>query len=397
MSEVSLLLLGLTTVSAVYWLAALIAARGFGRLRVPSTEFHPPVTVLKPLCGADQYLYENLRSFCEQNYPGFQVIFGVRASDDPAIRVVRRLIREFPDRDLTLVISDRLVGANLKVSNLANLYQHAKYRTLVLSDSDIRVGPDYLRMVVAPLEDRRVGLVTCLYKGVATDGIWSTLGAMFINEWFFPSALVATRLETLRYGFGATLACRKEMIEAIGGFESLAGYLADDYMLGRLLTSRGFSIVLSPYVVETVVVERQFTTLFFHELRWTRTFRTARPLGYLLSVVTYGLPLSLLLLVASRFAGVAVIAFIGHLVLRLINGVVVRRVLRAPGQWSVMWLVPMRDALSFTLWILSFVGRSVRWNGHRFRVHRDGTFRLIREPGAGAVTSTPVRERPATG
>lgn len=397
MSEVSLLLFGLTAVSALYWLGAIFAARGFGRQRVPRTEFAPPVTVLKPLCGADQYLYDNLRSFCEQNYPTFQVIFGVRASDDPATRVVHRLIREFPDRDLMLVVSDRLIGANLKVSNLANLYRHAKYRTLALSDSDIRVRPDYLKMVVAPLEDRQVGLVTCLYKGVPKDGVWSALGAMFINEWFFPSALVASRLETLRYVFGATIACRAEMIEVIGGFESLAEYLADDYMLGRLLTYRGFSIVLSPYVVETVVVERQFKMLFFHELRWTRTFRTARPLGYLCSVVTYGLPLSFLFLVASSFAAAAVVVFAGHLALRLINSVVVRRVLRAPGPWSVIWLVPVRDALSFTLWILSFLGRSVRWNGHRFRVHRDGTFRLIAESGASVVTPGPVRERAATG
>src|SRR5574337_1323744 len=375
MSEVSLLFFGLTIVSAVYWLGAIVVAGRFGRRRVHPTGFSPPVTVLKPLCGDDRHLYDTLQSFCEQDYPAFQVIFGVRDRKDPAARVVQRLIREFPNCDLQLIVSDRLIGANLKVSNLSNLCRWAKYDTLVLADSDMRVGPDYLRAVVAPLQDRTVGLVTCLYRGIARGGLWSTLGSMFINEWFFPSALVAARLGPLRHAFGATIACRRDTLASIGGFEALADFLADDYMLGRLVSQQGFRIALSSYVVKNVVVAKDLRGLFFHELRWTRTFRTVRPIPYFLSFVTYGIPLSFFFLVSSGLSRLAVGAFAGHLVLRYGTHVFFHRTLRLSVPWYSAWLVPLRDVLSFILWALSFLGQSVRWNSHRFRVQTDGRLR----------------------
>ncbi len=395
MALVSVLPLGLTIASAFYWLWALACALAFGVRRHRPSAFCPPVTVLKPLCGGDRNLYENLRSFCEQEYPTYQVIFGVRDPDDPAIPVVNRLIREFPDRDLTLLVSDRLIGTNLKVSNLSNLYRRAKYDTLVLADSDIRVGTDYLKAVVGPLQDSGVGIVTCLYKGVATDGVWATLGAMFINGWFVPSALVAARLVSLRYAFGATIACRRDTLDAIGGLERLADFLADDYMLGWLTARQGFRVVLSPYVVETVVRERQFKTLFSHELRWARTFRTARPRGYFLSVVTHGLPLSVLSLVVSRGSGAAMLMLAGHLVLRLIGHLLLHRILRLPSRWAVVWLMPAREALSFALWVASFLGRSVEWNGHCYTVDAAGRLRPAGTPGTrthgSAVGTRPSR------
>lgn len=383
----TLLLVGLTLISALYWLGALAWTIAF-RLRLPgAASFCPPVTVLKPLCGSDPHLYENLRSFCTQVYPKYQVVFGTRDPTDPAIQVVNQLIREFPDRDLGLVVRERLIGTNFKVSNLANCYERAKYDVLVFADSDMRVRPDYLGAIVAPLEDAQVGMVTCLYTGVPTAGVWSMLGAMFINEWFFPSAVVASRLHGLRYGFGATMACRRETLEAIGGFESLADYLADDYRLGWLVARRGYRVVLSPYVVSNVVVEREFKTFFFHELRWARTFRTAAPVGYPLSVVTYGVPLTFLLLLASRFSGTAAIAFLSQLVLRLTTHAVLRRVLHLPRQWSAAWLVPVRDALTFALWAISFLGRRVRWNGDDFAVLADGRLRPVLRRGSATEDS----------
>ena len=387
MSKINLLLFGLTIVSAIYWLSAMVVTSRFGRRRFRCRGFYPPVTVLKPLCGADRYLYDNLRSFCEQDYPKYQVIFGVREQDDPAVQVVNRLIQEFPHLDLTLVVSDRRIGTNLKVSNLSNLCRQAKYNTLVLADSDMRVGPDYLSAVVAPLEDQTVGVVTCLYKGGAPDGLWSTLGAMFINEWFFPSALVAAWLGPLRHAFGATIACRRDTLASIGGFEALADYLADDYMLGRLVSRQGLRIALSSYVVENVVVEKDLQTLFFHELRWTRTFRTVRPVSYFLSFVTYGIPLSFFFLVSSGLSRLAVGTFAGHLVLRYGAHVFLHRTLRLSVPWYSAWLVPIRDVLSFILWALSFLGQSVRWNGHRFRVQADGRLRPAIKAGPALPTT----------
>lgn len=384
MSAISLVLFGLAIGSAVYWLWALGCTIRFASQRRSSAGFFPPVTVLKPLCGGDCCLYENLRSFCRQRYPIYQVLFGVSDRYDPAIPVVDRLMREFPALDLTLVVSDRLIGANLKVCNLSNLYRQAKHDVLVLADSDIRVGPEYLATVVGPLRDRGVGVVTCLYKGVPTGGLWSALGAMFINEWFFPSALAAAALGTLRHAFGATIACRRDTLEAIGGFERLADFLADDYVLGWLAACRGFRVVLSSYVVEHVILERQFRALFYRELRWARTYRTARPRGYFFSVLTHGLPLSFLLLLASPGSPLAVTVFAGHLALRLVGRLIVRKVLRVGGSFYAAWLVPVRDALSFTLWALSFLGRTVRWKDFCFTVCRDGRVCLVPAAGSGA-------------
>ena len=364
--------LGLVIFAAIYWLAAFASVVLYRRRRPSTSDVAPPVTILKPLRGNDGQLYENLRSFCLQDYRGFEIVFGVRHLHDPAVAVVQRLRHEFPGLELTLVADSRTIGANLKVSNLANLVRHAKHDTLIVADSDMRVGPGYVRAVVGPLEDRRVGLVTCLYRGVAPSGVASQLGAMFINEWFLPAALVGTHLERLRHAFGATIACRRDTLRSIGGFEAVADQLADDYMLGWLVSDRGLRVVLVPYVVENVVIERNLRTLYLHELRWARTFRTLRPVAYFCSLFTYGIPLSLLWLAASRGSRPACIAMALHVGLRVVGRLVLYRSLGQPLPWSDTWLVPVRDVVSFVVGILSFLGRTVRWNDERFRVRRDG-------------------------
>src|SRR5256712_8222199 len=253
--------LGLVIFAAVYWLAAFASVVLYRRRRPSTSDVAPPVTILKPLRGNDGQLYENLRSFCLQDYRGFEIVFGVRHLHDPAVAVVQRLRHEFPGLELTLVADSRTIGANLKVSNLANLVRHAKHDTLIVADSDMRVGPGYVRAVVGPLEDRRVGLVTCLYRGVAPSGVGSQLGAMFINEWFFPAALVGTHVEPLRHAFGATIACRRGTLGAIGGFEAVADYLADDYMLGRLVGRLGLRVEVVPYLVDNIITESNARTL----------------------------------------------------------------------------------------------------------------------------------------
>jgi hopanoid biosynthesis associated glycosyl transferase protein HpnI len=216
----------------------------------------PPVTVLKPLCGEEPGLYECLRSFCEQDYPQFQIVFGVRNSRDSAVAVVFRLMREFPTKDLRIAIDGRLHGSSPKVSNLINMMPLASHDYFVIADSDVRVTRSYLASVVAPLLDPGVGIVTCGYRGWPRGGLWSLLGCLFINEWFMPSVCVAAMTGSRSFAFGATIAIRRHVLDGVGGFRSIANQLADDYRLGELTRRMGLRTVLSEVVVDTYVSER---------------------------------------------------------------------------------------------------------------------------------------------
>ena len=372
--------------SLVYLVAAL-GAIAMRSARPPVlSDFRPPITVLKPVCGLEPSLYDNLRSFCDQDYPVFQVLFGVRDADDPAVHIVKRLMRECPGRDLGLVVDGRIIGTNYKISNLANMLGAAKHDIVVIADSDARVEEDCLAAVAASFEDRSVGAVTCLYRGVPVGGMPSTLGAMFINDWLAPSVLVGLSLQKLSFCLGALMAVRRGALEAIGGLDSLASYLADDFMLGHLVARRGLGVALSSYVVENRVHEPSFRQMIEHELRWARTMRTVRPAGYFLSFLTDALPLAVLVTAVAAFLemglhlperpfdfdavglGIAVAA----LTLRIRLHYAVRPVLGIEGPVAP-WLLPVRDLLSFAIRAASFIGRGVSWRGHRFAVQPDGT------------------------
>lgn len=359
------------TASIVYLFWALWAVRAFGRLRPAAGTFTAPVTILKPVCGLDPGLYGNLRSFCEQDYPEFQVLFGVRDPDDPAIPVVERVIRDFPGRDLGLVVDERVIGTNLKVSNLANMFPQAKHDVLVVADSDMRVDRKYLSAVTAPFADPKVGAVTCLYKGTPVGGLPSVLGSMFINDWFLPSVLAALTFNPMRFCFGATMAVRREALEEIGGFSALASHIADDYMLGRLVSESGYSVELSRYVVENLVLEPDVKTLIRHEMRWARTVRSVQPLGYTFSFLTNAIPLALILVLVSGFAAAGWAMLALAIVLRVTLHNVVRASVGIRGP-AMPWLVPARDILSFVVWGGSFFGRDVHWREQRFLLEADG-------------------------
>lgn len=371
-----------TAAPFLYVLVATLAVLLFRRRPQPTGVRRPPVTVLKPVCGLEVDLYENLRSFCEQDYPAFQVLFGVRDADDPAIPVIERLIADLPEGDLDLVVDGRTIGPNLKVSNLANLHRRAKHDIVIVADSDMRVGRGYLAAVTAPFDDPGVGAVTCLYKGTASGGLASTLGAMFINEWFFPSVLVALIFQPLRFCFGATMAARRAALEAIGGFEALAWYLADDHYLGKLIGAQGYEVVLSRYVVENIVHEPSFMALCRHELRWARTVSSAQAVGYAFSFVTYAVPMAILASLAvglsTGVVEVEVGVIVGAIVLRLLLHWAACRTLDVR-QSSAFWLVPVRDILCFMIWVASFFGRTVEWRGGRYAVTGDGILVMSRE------------------
>jgi ceramide glucosyltransferase len=333
-----------------------------------------PVTVLKPLCGAEHALYECLRSFCEQDYPRFQIVFGVSASDDPAVAVVRRLQREFPSRDLKIAIDGRQHGSSPKVSNLINMMAFARHNYLVISDSDVRVGRDYLARVAAPLRDPGVGIVTCCYHGWAHVGLWSSLGSMFITEWFTPSVRVAAMAGSRSFAFGATIAIRRDVLASIGGFMTIANQLADDYRLGELTRRVGLRTVLSDVVVETRVDEANLGELLRHELRWLRTIRAVRPVGHALCFITFGIPVAAL---GSMLAAGAPCA-LAMLAITTAARAMLHSTLRKPGSaLSHLLLLPVRDTLSFALWGWSFATRRVRWRNDHFQVTRNGAFQPV--------------------
>lgn len=335
----------------------------------------PPLTLLKPICGIDHGLLDNLRSFCNQDYPDFQIIFGVLDENDPALPVIRQVMDEFPDLDTSLVIDDTIVGTNNKVSNLANMYGSARFDIIVISDSDMRVEPYYLDRIASCFTSDNVGVVTCLYSGSPVRGLASMLGAMFVNEWFLPSALLSTSFGASRFCFGATMAVRRHVLNAIGGFEALADNLADDYMLGKLTIEKGFRIKMAPYAVQNIIHEPGLGALFRHELRWARTIRALHPLSHALTFLTDLLVLSVPTAAAAWFHGaspVLVLAFPGvALTLRVFFHFLAHWVMGLDKR-ATAHLIPLRDLFSFAVRVASFAGRGVDWRGSEFAVRPGG-------------------------
>ena len=342
------------------------------RITVP-----PPVSVLKPLKGLDPQMWEGFRSHCRQDYPQYEIIFGVSDAADPAIEVVQRLQVEYPKQEIRLVLCDEDLGANTKVSNLAQMVLAARYENLVVNDSDIRVGPDYLKRIMAALSNPGIGLVTCLYRGVPAATLGSHLEALGISTDFAVGVLAARQVEGgIRFGLGSTLALRRRELNAIGGFEALADYLADDYELGARIAGMGRRIVLSPVVVETFLPAYSFRQYFAHQLRWARTVRDARPWGYLGLLLTFGLPWATLLLLLSwgdpwawALLGLTVVA---RLAVALAVGVGVLGEERLPRD---LLLLPLRDFTAAAIWAAGFVGHTLEWRGSQFSL-KNG--RLVR-------------------
>jgi ceramide glucosyltransferase len=358
----------------VYGVIAWWAARKPIRPSEPVTGTPPPVTILKPLCGAEPETYACLRSFCHQHYPQFQIVFGVADAADPAVAVVTRLQSEFPVLALTLCIDRQQHGSNRKVSNLINMLPLATHGILVLADSDICVAPDYLANVVGPLREAGVGIVTCTYRGRPRGGFWSLLGSLFINEWFVPSVRVAVMGGSRAFAFGATIAIRREVLAGIGGFQAIADHLADDYRLGELTRRVGLRTVLSHVVVDTVVCETTFKQLVRHELRWLRTIRAVNPFGYGFLFLTFGVPVAALGSLLAEGSSVT----LGMLGVTTLARCLLHVRIRRPGvPVTYLLLLPLREMLSLGLWGWSFITRRVQWRDACLDIARDGSARLI--------------------
>ena len=361
--------------SSIYYMICWWSARVFlhGRkagMSTRPTQVLPPVSILKPLKGTDPDIYESFRSHCLQDYPEYEIIFGVSDAADPAVASVQQLQQEFPDRVIQLVVSPNKLGANVKVSNLEQMLSSARYQHLLVNDSDIRVEPDYLRRVIAPLVDERVGMVTCLYRGVAAPTVGSRLESLGISTDFCAGVLVARQLEGgLRFGLGSTLAFRRADLERIGGFRSIVDFLADDYELGRRIAGLGLKVLLSDVVVETHLPAYDLRGFLAHQLRWARGVRDSRAGGYIGLVSTYGLMWALLALIAARGAPWSWAVFGTTVVLRLAVALVVgNTVLGDRSLLGHLWLLPVRDLVAVAVWIASFAGHTVTWRGDRFEL-----------------------------
>jgi ceramide glucosyltransferase len=365
-------------------LSSFLRARRKQLMQAPLSEGQlPAVSILKPLKGVDPEAWESFCSHCDQQYPEFQIqlIFGVSDPADPAVELVRRLQAKYPQLAIELVVCNRVLGTNIKVSNLAQMMAAAKHEYLVVNDGDIRVPPDYLRKVMTPLADASVGMVTCLYHGVAGPTLGSRLEALGISTDFIPGVLSARFLENgLRFGLGSTLAFRRRDLEAIGGFEALVDYLADDYEIGRRIAGLGKRVEISSAVVSTFLPAYTLRQFFHHQLRWSRTIRDARRWGYAGLLFTFGLPWALVAVLAARGAGWAwgllaatvvsrfAVAF-GAAVLVLEDGLFTgRQFFRDAG------LLILRDLIAPLMWAASFMGNQIQWRGENF-ILKDGRLR----------------------
>jgi ceramide glucosyltransferase len=392
--HLAMVLVGLVAlvVAAAYSVLALLAVVVWQHRRAPiGLAGLPPVTVLKPLCGAEPRLYENLRSFCEQRYPEFQVVFGVQDAADPALGVVRRLQAEFPSLPIEVVVNAEQHGGNRKVSNLLNMLGRARHDVLAMADSDTFVAPDYLAAVTAPLLDHKVGLVTCVFWDAPTEQIWSRLGAMYVNEWYMPSVLLAWLFGHTGYASGQTLCLRHDTLQAIGGLAAIANHLAEDNRLGELVRRHGQRILLSHYLLRTTRHEPSWTSLAGHELRWMRTLQVLRPRSFRLLFLSFSQPLALL---GAAFA--ATEPTVAPAALTLLLTVVATRLAlyfehRRGDERTLfadLWLLPARDMLIVWVWCRSFFASRLTWRGNEFDVGADGIMRKLPE--------FPVVQQPST-
>ena len=375
-----------------YYVLCLWSAAGFMRQQENASEACPersrrsalathtnlPVTILKPLQGTDPEMYESFRSHCLQDYAECEIIFGVSDPGDPGAELVERLKKEFPQRAIRLMVCPKNLGANTKVSNLAQMLPEARYEYLIVNDSDIRVKPDYLRRVVAPLADPKIGMVTCLYRGVAGPALGSRLESIGISTDFSGGVLAARYLEGgIRFGLGSTLAFRRRDLESIGGFEATVDYLADDYEMGSRIAAQGLEVKLSEVVVDTFLPPYTLREFVDHQLRWARGVRDSRPWGYVGIGLTFGLPSALLALAFAHGAVWAWALLAAVAAMRVAMALVVGRLVLQDRQvLPLLGLLPLRDLIAPLIWLVSFTGNTVSWRGDSFELKKGKLARI---------------------
>jgi len=360
------------TAPLVYYALAIVAAlRFFRAVDGGLPDFTPPVSVLKPVRGLDFGSHENFASFCVQEYPDYEILFAVNDEHDPTVPLIRQIIAEFPDRRIRLLVGAEQLGTNRKVNKLARLAREARHEVLVLTDGDVRVGPGYLREVVAPLSNPKIGALTSFYRGMAEKNAWAELEAVGASSDFFAGVLMAQWTEGIHFALGASIATTKDWLSKMGGFEAIADTLADDYELGFRIAKAGGEVVLSREAVWTMYPAQSFRGFWDHQVRWARTVRLCRPWSYVGLLFTQGLPWVLLASIFAPAAWIAVAYLLAYLIFRF-------SMAWAVGVWGVkdevlrrkIWLVPLRDAMHFVIWLASFGSNRVKWGNVEYVVRQ---------------------------
>src|SRR5215470_15638750 len=375
-----LLLPGMTLASCAFYLLSVhTAARFFGKKNPVPSSSPQPVSILIPLCGVDEGAYESYKTFCLQDYPTYQIVFGVHDPLDPAISIVHRLMTDFPQRDIALMVCTNTIGTNLKVSNLYNMLACVKYEWIVIVDSDIRVGPTYLCNIVPFLTDKRIGLVTCLYRAAQAPTFAAKLEAIGLTAGFIPGVLAAWRLEGMHFALGATMATTRTTLQAIGGLQAIGDYLVDDFMLGSLVAQAGYEVRLAHYVVDVVLAPMGCYEMLKHQLRWSRSRRVVRPGGYLGTVLTHGTVLALLTFLLYHGTRMSLVLLAVTLSIRLGMGWLIGVYwLQDKILQHYFWLLPLCDLLNFGLWCLGLFGKRVEWRGRRLTIGGGGKIVQVR-------------------
>ncbi len=368
-----------------YYIAATLSALRFflrerGRENAPYT---PAVSLLKPVRGVDFSSYENFVSFCTQDYADYEILFGVADLTDPAVPLIQRLIAEFPQRRIRLLVGSEELGSNRKVNKLARLAREAQHDVLALTDGDVRVGPEYLHEVAAPFADKKVGAVTSFYRGIVEKNLGAELEAVGAASDFFAGVLMANWMEGITFGLGASIVTTKEWIARIGGFAAIADMHSDDYELGHRIAKADGKVLLSREAVWTMYPAQTARGFWQHQLRWARTVRLCRPVSFAGLIFTHGLPWAVLAALIAPAPQIAAAYLLAYLGLRLAMAWTV-------GVWGVrddvlrgkLWLVPLRDAIYFVVWLASFGSNRIHWGGEEFRMEKG---RLV--PAASAQSS----------
>jgi len=373
MIVLTIILLVLLAGTLVYSVLSVVAAFRYLAVQPSAPETFAPISILKPLAGLDLGLESNLRTFFEQDYPAYEILFAVKSQQDPAVSVVEKLRSQYPHIPSRLLITGEPPYANAKVFSLEHLLAAAAHDLVAMSDSDTRVTPGLLRTINAEFRNPDVGLATCPYRAVGGPSLWSRLEATGLNTDFMAGILVARMLEGMKFAVGPTIVARRQVLESIGGFEVLKEYLAEDFVMGKLAAEAGHGVILSSYVIEHHIGSAGLRESLAHRLRWVRSTRRSRPAGYVGQLFTMPLPIAILLTIADpRCLPLLVLTF----AVRVITAYVVsNRVLKARINWL---LLPFEDVVGFCLWLAGFFGNTITWRGRKYCLQRDGKFVLVK-------------------
>lgn len=388
MTAVQYIVLGVAAIPAVYYFLALYSTvQFFSAARNKSEqagEFTPPVSCLKPVRGLDVEAYENFASFCRQDYPEYEIVFCVD-ENDPAVAVIKKLISDFPGRNIRVLYGSGRAAMNDKVARLVRLVDEARYDLLVIADADVRVEPSYLRAVVEPFRDPKVGGATCLYVSTKETTFIQKLHAIGMSSDFFAGIMVAWKLDGVKFTFGQTIVATRESLASFGGYQVIENRPADDLLVGRLIAGQGYEVKLLPHTVEAVADFESLGDLLYKRVRWMTVMRGMRPWGHFGLIFTWGLPWALVAIAVHPTAAIMAVYLGAYLALRLaMTWLIGVRGMKEKGLWSKMPLIPLWDATAFLIWLVSFGRRTIRWRGIDYYIHKGMLVPVVASPATNA-------------